>query len=162
MQRNAERHLKSPKEMERLFRSYPEAVLRTATVAGTLRADPGSLSLDGLTGRVDGAAVAGNIANVSGELAKEWDDPAGVQKSWKNPGKNSDDFADSKEAVTALLGILVHGAETVRDQRLENFYKGKHDTARPKMAIYWRSRKAPSRSTSSRAPRCRTSTRSAT
>jgi error-prone DNA polymerase len=29
LQRNAERHLKSPKEMERLFRSHPEAVLRT-------------------------------------------------------------------------------------------------------------------------------------
>ena len=46
---------------------------------------------------------------------------------------------DNKEAVTALLGILVHGAENIRDQRLESFYKGKHDTARPKLAIYWRS-----------------------
>jgi hypothetical protein len=37
------------------------AVLRTATIAATLRAEPGSLSLDGLTGRVDGAAVAGSL-----------------------------------------------------------------------------------------------------
>ena len=29
LQPNAERHLKSPKEMERLFRDYPEAVHRT-------------------------------------------------------------------------------------------------------------------------------------
>jgi predicted lipoprotein len=47
---------------------------------------------------------------------------------------------DSKEAVTALLGILVHGAETVRDQRLEQFYKGKDTPPRPRMAIYWRSK----------------------
>jgi hypothetical protein len=86
-----------------------------------------------------GAAVAGNIENVSKAIADEWDDPNGVQKSWKNPGKTSNDFMDNKEAVTALLGILVHGAENVRDQRLETFYKGDISAARPKMAIYWRS-----------------------
>jgi len=32
LQPNAERYLKSPKEMERLFRSYPEAVLRTQDI----------------------------------------------------------------------------------------------------------------------------------
>ena len=47
---------------------------------------------------------------------------------------------DNKEAVTALLGILVHGAENVRDQRLEQFYKGKDSAPRPRMAIYWRSK----------------------
>jgi uncharacterized protein len=86
-----------------------------------------------------GAAVAGNIEQTSGELSAEWDDPRGVQASWKNPGKDSADFNDGKEAVTALLGILVHGAENVRDQRLESFYKGDVNAARPHMAIYWRS-----------------------
>ncbi len=86
-----------------------------------------------------GAAVAGNIENAAKEIADEWDAPDGVQKSWKFPGKTSDDFMDNKEAVTALLGILVHGAANVRDQRLETFYKGDPATARPKMAIYWRS-----------------------
>lgn len=86
-----------------------------------------------------GAAVAGNIAEVSGQLSSEWDDPKGVSASWKNPGKDSDDFMDNKEAITALLGILVHGAENVRDQRLETFYKGDAAAARPHMAIYWRS-----------------------
>ncbi len=32
LQPNAERHLKSPKEMERLFRDYPDAVMRTADI----------------------------------------------------------------------------------------------------------------------------------
>jgi hypothetical protein len=86
-----------------------------------------------------GAAIAGNIENVAAELSAEWEAPGGVQKSWKNPGKASEDFMDNKEAVTALLGILVHGAENVRDQRLETFYKGDVSAARPKMAIYWRS-----------------------
>ncbi len=86
-----------------------------------------------------GAAVAGNIENTAKEIADEWDAPDGVQKSWKFPGKSSNDFMDNKEAVTALLGILVHGAANVRDQRLETFYKGDPAAARPKMAIYWRS-----------------------
>jgi len=34
LQPNAERHLKSPKEMERLFRSYPEAVQRSDDIVG--------------------------------------------------------------------------------------------------------------------------------
>ncbi len=86
-----------------------------------------------------GAAIAGNIENTAKEIADEWDAPDGAQKSWKFPGKSSDDFIDNKEAVTALLGILVHGAANIRDQRLETFYKGDPATARPKMAIYWRS-----------------------
>ncbi|PZM12244.1 imelysin family protein [Rhizobium tubonense] len=86
-----------------------------------------------------GAAIAGNIEAVSGQVSAAWEDPNGVQKSWKNPGKDSEDFENNKEAVTALLGILVHGAGNVRDQRLEAFYKGDVAAAHPKMAIYWRS-----------------------
>jgi predicted lipoprotein len=87
-----------------------------------------------------GAAVAGNIQREAGEVVAAWEKPDGIQGSWKHPGPQSQEFADNKEAVTALLGILVHGAETVRDQRLEQFYKGKDTTPRPRMAIYWRSK----------------------
>ncbi|KQV84239.1 imelysin family protein [Rhizobium sp. Root1220] len=86
-----------------------------------------------------GAAVAGNIQREAGEVVAAWEKPDGVQGSWKHPGPQSEDFMDNKEAITALLGILVHGAETVRDQRLEQFYKGKDTPPRPRMAIYWRS-----------------------
>ncbi|MBB3655929.1 hypothetical protein FHX15_001142 [Rhizobium sp. BK650] len=87
-----------------------------------------------------GQAVAGNIQREAGEVVAAWEKPDGVQVSWKHPGPQSNDFMDNKEAVTALLGILVHGAENVRDQRLEQFYKGKDTPARPHMAIYWRSK----------------------
>jgi predicted lipoprotein len=87
-----------------------------------------------------GAAVAGNIQREVSEVVAAWEKPDGIQGSWKHPGPQSADFMDNKEAVTALLGILVHGAENVRDQRLEQFYKGKDSTPRPRMAIYWRSK----------------------
>lgn len=87
-----------------------------------------------------GAAVAGNIQREASEVVAAWEKPDGIQGSWKHPGPQSADFMDNKEAATALLGILVHGAENIRDQRLEQFYKGKDSTPRPKMAIYWRSK----------------------
>jgi hypothetical protein len=41
-------------------------VLRTASIAATLTAEPGSFALDGLAGRIDGAAVTGSLRVVGG------------------------------------------------------------------------------------------------
>ncbi|WP_337268074.1 imelysin family protein [Oryzifoliimicrobium ureilyticus] len=87
-----------------------------------------------------GAAVAGNVLREAGEVVAAWEKPDGVQASWKHPGPGNSEFMDGQEALTALLGILVHGAETLRDQRLEQFYKGKDSEPRPHLAIYWRSK----------------------
>lgn len=86
-----------------------------------------------------GAAVARNIAATAASLSADWERPDGVQRDWKHPGPDNPSFRDGKEAITALLGILVHGAEAVRDQRIEAFYKGEDVPARPRSAIYWRS-----------------------
>jgi len=86
-----------------------------------------------------GAAVAGNIANVARELSGIWDEPDGIQKAWEQPEPDNPVFRTGGEAVTALLGILVHGAEAVRDQRIETFYKGPDKAKFPKQAIFWRS-----------------------
>lgn len=86
-----------------------------------------------------GTAVAENIAATAGALSADWERATGVQNDWKHPGPDNPVFRDSKEAITALLGILVHGAETVRDQRIEAFYKGEDANPKPKSAVYWRS-----------------------
>jgi len=86
-----------------------------------------------------GAAIAGNLEHLGSELAAEWDEPSGVQDAWKHPGANNAYFRDNREAMTALLGILVHGAEAVRDQRIETFYKGEDAKTLPRQAIFWRS-----------------------
>jgi predicted lipoprotein len=84
------------------------------------------------------AAVAAHIETTAGQLVAAWDAPDGVQRDWKHPGPQNPVFRTSKEAITALLGILVHGAEAVRDQRIETFYRN-GGTARPKSAVFWRS-----------------------
>ncbi len=86
-----------------------------------------------------GQAVAQNITQIAFELVSLWDAPDGVQQDWKEPGPDNPLFRTEQEAMTALLGILVHGAEMVRDQRIETFYKGKDKPAFPKQAIFWRS-----------------------
>lgn len=86
-----------------------------------------------------GRAVARNIEGIAGELADLWDAPDGIQRAWKEPGPDNPLFRNEREAMTALLGILVHGAEMVRDQRIETFYKGKNKPTFPRQAIFWRS-----------------------
>jgi predicted lipoprotein len=86
-----------------------------------------------------GAAIAGNVANVAREVSAIWDAPDGIQKSWEQPGPDNPAFRTGGEAITVLLGILVHGAEAVRDQRIETFYKGPDKAKFPKQALFWRS-----------------------
>lgn len=86
-----------------------------------------------------GAAIAANLERLGGELSAAWDAPDGVQAAWEKPGPDNPLFRDEREAANALLGILVHAAETIRDQRMESFYKGDAKKALPRQAIYWRS-----------------------
>lgn len=90
-----------------------------------------------------GAAIADNLKAVAGELHAEWEKPDGIQAAWEKPGPANPIYRDGKEAATELLGILVHGVESIRDQRLRPLYagivKGQPDKGHPKMAIYWRS-----------------------
>jgi predicted lipoprotein len=102
------------------------------TGAETLPTEPGSFRCR------YAAAVATHIETTAGQLAAAWDAPDGVQKDWKHPGPQNPVFRTGREAMTALLGILVHGAEAVRDQRIETFYRN-GGIARPKSAVFWRS-----------------------
>ncbi|OBZ96895.1 hypothetical protein ADU59_04010 [Pararhizobium polonicum] len=90
-----------------------------------------------------GAAITDNLKSVAAELHADWEKPDGIQAAWKKPGPDNPVYRDGKEVATELLGILVHGVEGIRDQRLRPFYagiiKGEPDKGHPKMAIYWRS-----------------------
>ncbi len=62
-------------------------------------------------------------------------------KDWKNPGPQSATFRQDQEAVTEVLGILVHAAEALRDQRWKFLIQGEGCDAQsfPKQALFWRS-----------------------
>ena len=86
-----------------------------------------------------GTAIAANLERLGSELSAAWDAPDGVAAAWKTPGPNNPLYRDEAEAAKELLGVLVHAAETIRDQRIEQFYKGDPKKALPRQAIYWRS-----------------------
>ncbi|MDO1580735.1 imelysin family protein [Rhizobium oryzicola] len=86
-----------------------------------------------------GQAVATNLQRVAGDLASQWDAPDGIQRAWKTPGPENPLYRNGHEALTEVLGLLVHGTETLRDQRLETFYKGGDNPVYPKQALFWRS-----------------------
>lgn len=86
-----------------------------------------------------GTAIAANLERLGSELSAAWDAPNGVAAAWKTPGPDNPLYRDEAEAAKELLGVLVHAAETIRDQRIEHFYKGDPKKALPRQAIYWRS-----------------------
>lgn len=86
-----------------------------------------------------GTAIAANLQRLGAELTTAWDAPDGVAAAWKTPGPDNPIYRDEAEAAKELLGVLVHAAETIRDQRIEQFYKGDAKKALPRQAIYWRS-----------------------
>lgn len=86
-----------------------------------------------------GAAIADNLHGIAGEFAAAWQAPDGVGAAWKTPGPENPLFRSETEAVTELLGVMVHGAEMVRDQRLRAFVGSQEQKPNPKLAIFWRS-----------------------
>jgi len=86
-----------------------------------------------------GAAVAGNIETISGEVRDAWNKPDGFASLWANPGSKNPLYRDGNEAVTELVGVFINELEMIRDVRLKGFFGAKPDADKPKQAIYWRS-----------------------
>lgn len=87
-----------------------------------------------------GVAIAENLDAMAGELAVNWDAPDGIAVNFGKPGPSNPAFRNDREAITALLGIVVHGMEMWRERRIEQFYRGKDGAPKPRLAIHWRSR----------------------
>ncbi|QPC89141.1 imelysin family protein [Mesorhizobium sp. INR15] len=100
---------------------------------------------DALTGKDDayrcayGAAIAGNIETMAGDVSDAWNKPDGFAALWANPGPQNALYRDGTEAVTELVGVFINELEMVRDIRLKGFLGGKPEADKPKQAIYWRS-----------------------
>jgi uncharacterized protein len=88
-----------------------------------------------------GLAIAKNLDSMAGELANEWEDPAGFLQQWEGFGAQSPLYRDGDEALTELLEVFVNGLELIRDQRLGGFFGDEAKGDKPKQALFWRSGK---------------------
>ncbi len=99
-------------------------------------------------------AIAGNLNGIASEFDAAWKKPGGIGDAWMKPGADNPVFRTPQEAATGLLGILVHGVETVKDQRIRPFFAGGATVPaatadagaepardKPKSALFWRSGK---------------------
>lgn len=86
-----------------------------------------------------GAAIAGNIETMAGDVVADWNRQGGFADLWTNPGSDNPLYRDGNEAVTELMGVFINGLEMVRDVRLKGFFGATPDADKPRQAIYRRS-----------------------
>lgn len=86
-----------------------------------------------------GSAVAANIAQIAGELAEGWFAPSGIADHLTRPQADYADYRTETEALEALVGLVSHGIEAVRDVRINPFMPTEERAARPKEGLFWRS-----------------------
>lgn len=86
-----------------------------------------------------GLAIAENVAQLGRELATGWYRPNGVAHHLLWPSADNVDYRTRAEATEALVGLLSHGLEAVRDIRINPFIAKDGAAAKPKQALFWRS-----------------------
>lgn len=86
-----------------------------------------------------GAAVAKNLEEISAEIAAGWADPEGIAKRLTQPDPAYADYRTTTESLEAIVGLVSHGIEGVRDTRINPFIAKPDGKANPKQALFWRS-----------------------
>ena len=85
-----------------------------------------------------GAAIAANISLISDELALGWYSYDGVASHLTMPMPDYVDYRSETEAMEAIVGLVSHGIESVRDTRINPFMPDQAGRANPKLALFWR------------------------
>lgn len=87
-----------------------------------------------------GSAIAANIGFIADELTMGWYRQDGVATHLTRPMPENPDYRTDIEAMEALVGLVSHGIEAMRDARLKPFMaQDDGGAAQPKLALFWRS-----------------------
>lgn len=86
-----------------------------------------------------GLAIAGALHQVASELDAAWQAPDGITQRLLAPTDADAEYRTEREVMEDLTGLLAHGAEIIRDQRLLPFLGRDGATPKPKSALFWRS-----------------------
>lgn len=86
-----------------------------------------------------GAAIAKNLEEISAEIAAGWADPEGIARRLTQPDPTYADYRTTTESLEAVVGLVSHGIEAVRDTRINPFIAKGDGKANPKLALFWRS-----------------------
>ena len=86
-----------------------------------------------------GRTIARNIAEIAGELVDAWADPDGIAARLMQPSADNADYRTQTESLEALVGVVAHGVEAIRDTRVSPFIGRAGEEPRPRQALFWRS-----------------------
>jgi predicted lipoprotein len=84
-------------------------------------------------------AISTLLSDTAAQLSAEWNDPEGISKRLLAPSESDPDYRSFREVAEALTGVLAHGTEAIRDQRLLPFLGRDGAAPKPKSALFWRS-----------------------
>ena len=84
-------------------------------------------------------AIATLLSGTAAQMAAEWNNENGISARLIRPSPDDVDFRSEDEVKQALVGLLAHGVEAIRDQRILPFLGRDGEKAKPKSALFWRS-----------------------
>jgi uncharacterized protein len=85
------------------------------------------------------ASIADNVDRIAGAVAEGWREGAEASKIFLSPGPNDPLYRSPKDVTLELFKAFSTGIELVRDQKLGRPLGESAETARPRLAAFWRS-----------------------
>jgi predicted lipoprotein len=86
-----------------------------------------------------GLAISTQMAGIAQAMAEEWRAVDGIGGRLLHPRPENADYRTQLEAVEEIIGLVSHGLEGIKDQRLLPFIAKQDAAAKPKQALFWRS-----------------------
>jgi len=86
-----------------------------------------------------GNAISGAMSDVAAEMSAAWYASPGIASRMIRPSEADSDYRSNDEVLTELIGVLAHGVEAIRDQRILPFLGRDGEAPKPKSAPFWRS-----------------------
>jgi len=86
-----------------------------------------------------GNAIAGAVSDIAAAMSVEWYDDPGITSRMIRPSETDPDYRSNDEVLTELVGVMAHGMEAIRDQRILPFLGRDGEASKPKSGLFWRS-----------------------
>ena len=84
-------------------------------------------------------AIGALMAGTAAQMNAEWQDPDGIAARMIRPSEANADYRSNDEVLEELVGVMAHGLEAIRDQRILPFLGRDGEAPKPKSALFWRS-----------------------
>lgn len=86
-----------------------------------------------------GRTIATLLSGVADEMRDEWFANPGIGSRMIRPTESDPDYRSNEEVLQELIGVMAHGVEAIRDQRILPFLGRDGADPKPRSALFWRS-----------------------